>query len=372
MPSPRIASLDILRGFDIFCLVFLGPFILKICAGCEVPFEEFIRNQLTHKTWVGISAWDMVMPLFMFLAGASIPFAIASHQKQGWSTPHLIFRLVKRILILWLLGGIVQGNFLALNPNRIYLYTNTLQAIASGTLFVYPIMMFCKLRGQIITLCLFLLGFWAVFLIFGDHYQQGSNIAEQIDNFILGRFRDNATLTPEGNIKFASWYHYTWILSTLSFAALTLFGAIAGKLLQNKEFSDIQKLKRLIIWGVTCACLGWVWHLAHPIIKPLYTSSMVVCTAGYSFLILALFYGVTDILRWTRGLGFLRVIGYNALLAYCMTEIGLHTGVAHKLLYGTKQYIGSPYYDWVIEIATFLILYFILHILYKQKISIRA
>ena len=53
-----------------------------------------------------------------------------------------------------------QGNLLALDPNTIYLYSNTLQAIATGYLITALLFLFTSRRTQIITAVVLLLVYW--------------------------------------------------------------------------------------------------------------------------------------------------------------------------------------------------------------------
>ena len=75
-PNSRITSIDALRGADMLLLAG-GAAVLKAlapwCGG------DWLRQQLTHAEWgESLTCWDMVMPLFIFIVGASIPFAFAA------------------------------------------------------------------------------------------------------------------------------------------------------------------------------------------------------------------------------------------------------------------------------------------------------
>ena len=58
------------------------------------PFWAFVAFNTTHVPWQGCSLHDLIQPAFSFLAGASLPFSIASRRAQGrdasarcWATP---------------------------------------------------------------------------------------------------------------------------------------------------------------------------------------------------------------------------------------------------------------------------------------------
>ena len=58
-------------------------------------------------------------------------------------------RIGKRVLLLWVFGMMCQGNLLALDPDRVYLYSNTLQSIAMGYLIASLLFLHVRIRVQI-------------------------------------------------------------------------------------------------------------------------------------------------------------------------------------------------------------------------------
>lgn len=68
MVKERLSSLDILRGADMFLLLFLGPVLRSFC---KVAPEgtAWLSTQLQHVKWEGFVLWDIIMPLFLFLSG---------------------------------------------------------------------------------------------------------------------------------------------------------------------------------------------------------------------------------------------------------------------------------------------------------------
>lgn len=157
--SSRLASLDALRGFDLFVLVALGPLVLHYLDASGNISLSWLREIFTHKDWEGFSPWDLIMPLFVFMSGVSIPFALARMKREGKYLPFFM-RLFRRVLLLWLLGMVVQGNLLGLDATRVYLYSNTLQSIAAGYLIASLFYMFSGWRVQIISAVLLLLVYW--------------------------------------------------------------------------------------------------------------------------------------------------------------------------------------------------------------------
>ena len=63
----RLESLDILRGADMFLLLFLGPILRNICK-LFPDGTGWLSRQLQHVQWEGFVTWDIIMPLFLFMS----------------------------------------------------------------------------------------------------------------------------------------------------------------------------------------------------------------------------------------------------------------------------------------------------------------
>src|SRR5262249_16213850 len=74
--SQRLASVDALRGFDMMWI--MGADALARALRNFKPSRptEFIANQLEHADWEGFHFYDLIFPLFVFLAGVSIVFSL--------------------------------------------------------------------------------------------------------------------------------------------------------------------------------------------------------------------------------------------------------------------------------------------------------
>ena len=144
----RLESLDVLRGFDLFCLVALEGILHPLGRAIDASWYNDFLWGFSHVQWEGFSSWDLVMPLFMFMAGVSMPFALSRYKAMPdkWAVYR---RIVKRVILLWIFGMMCQGNLLGLDPDRIYLYSNTLQAIAMGYLIAAMLFLHVRLSVQI-------------------------------------------------------------------------------------------------------------------------------------------------------------------------------------------------------------------------------
>jgi predicted acyltransferase len=126
--------------------------------------------------------------------------------------------------------------------------------------------------------------------------------------------------------------------------ATAVFGLIAGDLLRGARSKGF-KFLALIALGIACLAIGaFAGATVCPIVKRIWTPSWAVYAAGWTFLMLAVFYGICD------GLGFrwwafpLVVVGMNSIAMYCME--GLIRGWVAQML---QIHLYTPvhsYIDW--------------------------
>lgn len=372
--SKRLESLDALRGFDLFFLVALGPLMHSLARTANVEWLNESMWVFSHVSWEGFSPWDLIMPLFLFMSGISMPFSLSRYKSISDKRP-LLRRLAKRILLLWIFGMMCQGNLLALDPNTIYLYSNTLQAIATGYLITALLFLFTSHRTQIITAVVLLLVYWTAMQFItvdgygGGNYTPQGNLAEWIDNTVLGRFRDTAQVI-DGKVVVADWYHYTWILSSLNFGVTVLTGLFAGYIAKDK-IEEKKKLKLYFGTGITMVIAGWLWNFQMPIIKTIWTSSMVLVSSGYCFLLMGLFYYWIDYKGHRSGITWLKVYGMNSIVAYMLANVVNFRCIGESLFYGLEQYMGS-YYSFLMTLWNIGAVYVIIWFMYKRGIFLKV
>ncbi len=370
----RLGSLDVLRGFDLFCLVFFQPVFSRLAEVMDLPFTNWLATKFEHVHWEGFVFWDLIMPLFLFMAGASMPFAFSKYLKNG-GKGELYKRVLKRVLILWIFGMMCQGNLLSFNPDQIYLFSNTLQSIAIGYLIAAILLMHFRRNWQIIITSGFLLIYWALmtFVRVGDFgggdFTPDHNLAEYIDRMVLGRFRDRATVGETG-VVFAESYRYTWILSSLNFAVTVMTGVFAGQILKGSA-PKINKIKYLVLGGVCMIVAGQLWGLQMPVIKKIWTSTMTLYSSGICFLLMAFFYFLIDYKSYGKYLNWLKIYGMNSILAYMLYEIINFSSVTSSLFHGLEQYMGD-YYKVLITLGNVSLILVILLLMYRKKLFLKV
>jgi predicted acyltransferase len=355
--SGRLASIDVLRGFDMFFLVGAGEVLRDFLNGFKSDALTPVLEQLDHH-WGGFTAWDIIMPLFLFTAGISMPFSFSKFKEKGHTITQLWGKIFKRFCLLFVLGWIAQGNLLAFDVNKFHIYCNTLHSIAVGYLITAIIVLTNKrLNVQLIIGCVILIAYWACLMLGGDFSKDG-NLAIRIDRAVFGRFDDGT--------------HYTWLLSSLGFTVTVLSGYFAGMILKRPS-EAVRKLKTLCIAGLSMLIGGLLWSYNIPLIKHIWSPSMVLFSSGICFLLLALSFLLTDILQlkgaWVAGL---RIFGMNSITAYMLHQI-FHNfkDDAEQLLFGFRQFTGD-FYPALIALGGFALLFAILAFMYKYKIFLKV
>jgi predicted acyltransferase len=320
------------------------------------PITDRLLAQLQHVPWEGLHFYDVIWPLFMFIMGAAMPFSVAKRRAMGSSDRSLFLHAVKRAVILFCLGMIAQGNLLAFDMSKFYPCYSVLHGIAAGYLIATIVLLTLRPIGHVPLTAGFLGLYWAVIMhVPAPGFGAGvltpaGNVAAYVDRLILGRF------------------HYgenTWFLSYPGFASSVLLGVLAGQILISDRPAKI-KVTRLFGAGLGALILGLVWSIWFPVIKLLWTSSYVLVAGGLSFMLMAMFYLLIDVVGWKKwAFGFI-VIGMNSIAVYMAT-----------MLFDFRQigniFVGSllpraACWDGLIEAsAAFIIVWLILFWMYRKK-----
>jgi len=91
----RIASIDILRALTMLLMIWVNDFFTLI----DIP--KWLTHASATEDYMGFS--DVIFPLFLFIVGLSIPFAIEQRQKKGSSSgliaKHIIIRSISLLII---------------------------------------------------------------------------------------------------------------------------------------------------------------------------------------------------------------------------------------------------------------------------------
>jgi len=372
--TKRIASVDALRGFNIFWI--LGGdgaiWALDDMFSDKGPvvgdIAEFLGVQMHHVAWEGFTFYDFIFPLFIFVTGVAIVFSLTRLvEREGPAKAHL--RVLRRALLLYALGLIYYGGISHHWADIRYL--GVLQRIGLCYLFASLLFLNLNLRGMIAAFVALLAGYWALMTfvpvpgIGAGSFAPDANLANWIDaNYLPGRLWDK-TRDPEG------------LLSTLPAIGTCLLGVFAGLLLKNERFTPQQKSLLLVGSGVVLVLAGHLWGLQFPIIKAIWTSSFVLVAGGYSLILLGVWHQIIDVWNVRAWSTIFVWTGANAITLYFLNAIVGFEPFALRFVGGDI----SHWFDTVLTpgagalIANVLGLTFALALafyLYRRKIFLRV
>lgn len=368
----RLSSLDILRGLDLFLLLVAGPVIHTFLRINSSPVWDGVRHQVSHVSWEGFVLWDIIMPLFMFMSGATIPFSMARYREGEKPGKAFLLKLLKRFCLLFFLGWIVQGNLLHFDFKLFHPFANTLQAIAVGYVFAALAFVYLGKRGSWIFGFICFAAYIVVFMVVGKmNLDPQSNVAMLVDKAVLGCHRDGVIWNPDGTWAWNEGYQYTWILSSLNFIVTVMLGCYAGTVLKDNSKAKFMRAILLALEGVSLIIFGMALGSWFPVIKKIWSSSMTLYSGGICSLALAAVYLVVDVWGKSKGLNWLKYFGMNSIAAYCIGEVINFSSVSKSLLFGLEKYTGD-YYSLVITVANVTILFLIMRLMYKRGIFLKA
>jgi len=364
----RLLSLDALRGFDMLWIAGGEYLIITLAALTGWPFLQWAATQMEHVEWQGFHFYDMIFPLFLFIAGVSMPFSIVKRQQRGESMQKIYLHLLKRLFILILLGLIYNG-LLRFDFEK-QRYASVLARIGIAWFFAAVIVLNTTIRGQIYWFAGILLTYWAMMkLIPVPGFGPGvltpeGNLAAYIDQkFLPGRLCCYIYGDNEG------------ILSTFPAIATALMGAITGYFLkmQDTRLNGLKKALIILAAGILSLIVAKIWSYSFPVIKNLWSSSFVLTAGGWSLILLSVFYLVIDVWGYKKWTFPFVVIGLNSITIYMLNSGIIDFGEMGKYFFGGVASMFSEAGQAVIlSIGAILCMWTVLYILYRNKIFLKV
>lgn len=363
--SPRLYSLDALRGFDMFWIMGAEEIFHAMSKATGSPFWGTIAEELTHPAWHGFRFYDLIFPMFLFIAGVATPYSVGRELEKGKSRNELVLRVIKRGLILVLLG-IIANNGLEIKPIAEIRFGSVLGRIGLAYMFANIIYLFTKQRGQIIWFVSILIGYWLLLKFTsapghprGDLTIEG-NFASYVDRHIIPGKLYLGISDPEG------------LVSCIPAISTGLLGIITGNYLKHGTHPGQKKALYLFISGIIFIILAHVWNIDFPINKNLWTSSFVLNVGGYSLCLLGTFYYIIDVLGYQKWAFFFKVIGMNSILIY-MSEHFIGWSFSNNAFFKwVGQLVGNPYNAVAMAICFVLLKWAFLYFMYKKKVFLRV
>jgi len=314
----RLLSLDLLRGLTIGFMILVND-----------NADERAYWPLKHAEWNGFTPTDLVFPTFLFLVGISTVLSLSSRIAQGASKVHLFSHVVRRSIILYILGVVVNSfpffHFATMRFYGVLCRIGICYFIVATLYLISP-----GWRSKAAILVATLVGYWALMRFvpvpgFGvpTHdiplLDPDRNLTAWLDRQLFSApHLYEHTRDPEG------------LLSTIPAVGTALLGMLTGIWLRTAHNLK-RKAAGIAIAGISGLLLGGLWNFTFPINKKLWTSSYVLWAGGLSMLLLAASIWLVDVTseheskpeRSRRSKWFtpLLVFGTNAITAYAISEL---------------------------------------------------
>ncbi len=361
----RLFSLDALRGFDMFWIMGGEEIFHGMAKATGSTFWGAIANQFTHPDWNGFHLYDLIFPLFLFMAGVSTPFSVGRELEKGKTRQQLLLRVIKRAFILVLLG-LVVNNGLKIMPVSEIRFPSVLGRIGIAYMFANIIYLYSTERWQMFWFCFFIIGYWLLLKFtsapgfpMGDLTMKG-NFASYVDRSILPGRLYLGIHDPEG------------LFSTIPAISTGILGILTGLLLKKGGVTQMRKVTTMAVVGVIFLILAQIWNLDFPINKNLWTSSFVLHVGGLSLLLMALFYYIIDVKGYQKWAFYFKVIGMNSILIYISGHFIKWSYTTEGFFGWIGQLVGDPYNIVVMAICFVMVKWAFLYYLYTKKTFLRV
>ena len=364
-PKERLQSLDTLRGFDMLMLMAGCGIIATLAEATGWGWLEALAVQTEHVEWEGFRFYDLIFPLFMFVSGVAIPFAIHSKLEKGVPRSKLLRKISIRLVALVALGllynGATQRGFTDLR------YASVLAQIGFGYFFAALIFLYSRnIRISVLWLIGILAGVTVLQMFVpvpgygAGTFEPASTINSWLDQRLVpGRLYDEV-FDPEG------------FLCIVSAIAVTLMGAFAGYVIRSTPMSPSRKSLFILIGGALLVIIALLLSPVYPIIKKMWTVPYVMLAGGISALLLAAFYYVIDVQgskSWTL---FFRVYGLNSITIYVGARIISFYGISRFFLNWISVHFSEEWGAVFIALGVLALQWGLLYFLYKRKIFLRV
>jgi predicted acyltransferase len=413
-------AVDALRGFDMFWIIGAESLVHALKRMRENEATSFLARQLEHAEWAGFRFYDLIFPLFVFIAGVSLVFSLTRAMELE-DRSGALKRVIRRGILLFVVGLFYSGGFSRAWPDIRLL--GVLNRIALAYLFAGLLFCFFKPKALAGICAGLLIGYWALMTFVpirniqltkdsiaqlatqkGDeqtaaYFEDRSSpnpstvknspawaatqkLFNETTERVTGKFDKGLNLANHLDFQYLPGYKYDTFfdpegyLSTIPAVATCLLGVFAGLLLRNGGVDDRRKLLYLAGAGLAALAVGWLWHLQFPVIKKIWTSSFVLVAGGYSALLLAAFYWIIEMQQaqaWCQPFVWM---GMNSITVYLASNLlGGFRRIAERLAGGDVKFFfdhrARGLGEMVVSLVGLALAFWFVHFLYRRKIFLR-
>ena len=358
----RILAIDALRGFDMFWLIVVDAFFHALEKAWPNGFSQTMSTQLHHVD-VGLHLYDLLFPTFVFLAGCSWPFSLASQQERGCGRGQITLRIFKRFVLLFFLGAVLFG-FMSFDFNHVR-FNSIFGRIGFGWAVAALATLYLPRRWWIVGVTVFAV-YW---------------LAMQFGPGLLNPGADPWTWNPDNMIAvFDRWigkpppdrHGGEGFFTAIGCIPTAFLGVWAGKILKRTDVGSGRKMLELAGVTVILAVLGALAALTCPCMKPMWNPTFILVAGAFSTGFLALFHWLIDVRGFVAWSFPFRVIGMNAMIIFFLNAYVPFKDMAHQFLCGVESWLPAVWTAPVDCAGRVLLSWLLLYFLYRKKTFLKV
>jgi len=370
----RILSIDALRGFDMMWIAGIDRVLKRAGAALNNDFGAAMAAQMNHVDWAGLHIIDLVFPTFVFLAGASWPFSLASRRAKGATNRQIFWSIVKRFLILFALG-LLYDRFFKFDFAHC-LYNSVLGRVGFGWAVAAATLLFCKRLKTVIWISV---GIFAAYWLAGLLIPLAANppgvcpwaprevaVGRTVDNWLWGCLSHvfgPGFLEVQRQNLFAAF-------GCISSAFL---GMYCGLILQRQQREGRASSRPLFLFALALGVGGGITLLTGcPCVKPSWNPTYILVAGSIATALLALFHWLIDVKRRVAWSFPFRVIGMNSITVYLLYRMVDLEKTGKFFLEGTANFFPEPWAQTITAAGAAALAWLAMYWLYRKKIFIRV
>ena len=370
----RILSIDALRGFDMMWIVGVDKFLIATGAALGNDFGAALAAQMQHVDWAGLHIIDLVFPTFVFLAGASWPFSLASQRAKGASDRQILWRIVKRFLILVALGLLYDNIFKFDFANC--LYNSVLGRVGFGWAVAAATLLLCKRLRTVIWISVgIFVAYWIAGLVIplimnppGVNPWAPREVA--VTRLLDNRFLEG--LSALFGSDFAN-VRRQGLFAGIGCISSAFLGMYCGLILKHDGWSPEKKSGLLALFAVALSGAGGLALLTGcPCVKPSWNPTYILVAGAIATGLLALFHWIIDVKGYKKWCFAFQVIGMNSITVYLFHRLFDLKYTSRRFLLGFANMVPEPWFDAVIAFGVPIICWIFVYYLYRKKIFLRV
>ena len=362
--NKRLMSLDALRGFDMLFIMGFSLVIREFCALFPGGADCALAQTVKHSAWDGLTLFDTIFPLFLFIAGVSFPFSYAKQLASNMSRRNIYMKILRRAVILIFLG-MVYNDFFKLDFENLRV-CSVLGRIGIAWSLAALLFINFSTKTRVVISSVILVVYWLLIcsvpapdVVGALPLSKEGNLVGYVDRMITPGTLIYGTFDPEG------------LLSALPAVVTAMLGMFTGEFVRRNDITEQKKAGYMGLASIALLGVGLVWSLVFPVNKALWSSSFVLVVGSYSLAMFALFYYVIDVRGYQKWATPFVVIGLNSITIYMAQRIIPFKAISAFFLQGVADMLPQEWSALLMRIGYLAVSWLFLYFLYKKKVFLK-